>query len=181
MRLVKFFSLFVGLFLLLFVVGCISNPTEQKETKQKEENNFEKEEKNNFEKEENNFAENNNSSLLKNITMTDNKTNYEKINQTIQTTIQDGLYTKNVSYFYHSGKVDMNIQIEVKDDYLVSVSLSPINADPVSENFIKKVNSSLQQLAVGKKITDLSLPKQISGSSLTTAAFKKYVEELIQK
>ncbi|MCX8198206.1 MAG: hypothetical protein N3F07_03375 [Candidatus Micrarchaeota archaeon] len=110
--------------------------------------------------------------------LADNRTGYEKINQTIAKAIEDGIYAKNVSYNYHSGKVDMQITLSIKDEKVADVSLEGINPDKVSAKYIAGVNGAIRELVVGKKLSEISLPKQVAGSSLTTAAFQKYVSEL---
>ncbi len=106
----------------------------------------------------------------------------QQTQETIATLIADGTYTDKVSYNYHSGTEQVEIIVSVKDDIITAATLTGINpTSPISDKYQKGVNAALPGLVVGKRIDQLNLPKQISGSSLTTAAFKKYVEDITAK
>jgi len=111
---------------------------------------------------------------------TDTKSGYDKTQQTIALAVADGTYSKIVTYQYHSGSDDVNVSISVKDDIVTAASVSPAaQLDNVSMKIIGNYNAALPKLVVGKKITELNLPKNVAGSSLTNAAFKHYVDEVI--
>ncbi len=120
--------------------------------------------------------------ITKNDSMvSENKTGVEKVEQAIASVVPDGTYTDNVTYAYHSGKETIEISITVKDDIITEASIHGFNPQPFSAKMISGVNSALPDLVVGKKITELNIPHQVSGSSLTTAAFKNYVDGLVKK
>lgn len=114
----------------------------------------------------------------KSISTADSRNGVEKTQATISSIVPDGVYQKNITYAYHSGNTAVAFKIEVKDDVILSASAKAINADNVSEMIIGKFDKALPQLVVGKKINELNIPKNVAGSSLTTAAFKDYIKEL---
>lgn len=114
-----------------------------------------------------------------NSSMPDNRTAYEKNQTTIANVIADGTYVGDIAYKYHSGDVSATVSLTVKGDVITSASVAGNNADNVSTMIIGKFNKALPDLVVGKKINELSIPKNVAGSSLTTAAFKVYVEGLV--
>jgi len=110
-----------------------------------------------------------------------NKTGYEQTQATITQAIADGAYAKNLSYEIYGNSDTVEIRLGIKNDVIESASLEIISAGDKSKKYIGNFASALPDLVVGKKITELNLPVQVSGSSITTRAFKQYVEELIQK
>lgn len=113
------------------------------------------------------------------LTTAINKTGYEQTNETIALAIADGTYTDNVVYAYHSGNTTVGFTVTVENDVITTASAVPVNADPVSTSIIGNFNSALPELVVGKKISELSIPVNVAGSSLTTAAFKGYIEKIV--
>ena len=112
----------------------------------------------------------------------DKKSQIEKTQDKINIVIADGTYSDKVTYDYHDGGHEtIDIKVSVKDDIVTGASITGNNPDKTSEKFINGVNAALPDLVVGKRIDELNLPSQISGSSLTTAAFKKYVQDIIEK
>jgi len=95
--------------------------------------------------------------------------------------IADGTYKDNVTYQYHSGSELIEIDITVQNDTITDASIIPHNPNPVSARYIAGVNAALPELVIGKKIDQLNIPHQVSGSSLTTAAFKQQIADLIAK
>jgi hypothetical protein len=61
---------------------------------------------------------------------------------------------------------------------LTNVSITGNNPNPISAKIIDKYAVALQTLAVGKKLDQINLPKNVAGSSLTNAAFKQYLADL---
>ena len=111
-----------------------------------------------------------------------NKTGYEQTQDTITLAIADGTYTQEVSYEYHSGTESMEVSLSVENDIITSASIVPKGTPhQYSLKLMNDVNSALPNLVVGKKIDELDLPKNISGASLTTGAFKQYVNRLIEE
>ncbi|VVB57074.1 Uncharacterised protein [uncultured archaeon] len=113
--------------------------------------------------------------------MADNKTGYDKTQMAIASILPDGAYEKNVTYAYHSGEETADIQISVKDDVVTAASVKLVGSpNSVSQRIANNFNDALPGLVVGKKINELNLPHNVAGSSLTTAAFAGYVDELVQ-
>ncbi len=110
----------------------------------------------------------------------DNKTGIEKVQETIALAVADGVYSQNVTYARPGGNEEVNMTIAVEGDVVTAASITGTPSSPISAGFISKVNAALPELVVGKKITALDLPKQIAGSSLTTAAFKQYVADVVE-
>lgn len=99
--------------------------------------------------------------------------------ETAAQVIADGTYTDQVEYHSPGGQDTIEISLTVEKDIVKAVSIKSIKADGTSIRFINGVNDALPDLVIGKKISELNLPKQISGSSLTTTAFKFHVDQLI--
>ncbi len=109
----------------------------------------------------------------------ENKSGYDKTQQAIALAVADGDYASNVTYAYHSGTETVEIKITVKNDTITSASVRGLNSAMMSSRIIGNFNAALPDLVVGKKIDQLSIPRNVAGSSLTTAAFKQYVESLV--
>jgi hypothetical protein len=92
--------------------------------------------------------------------------------------IADGNYEKNVTYPYHSGQETVGIKVSIVNNTLTNVSITGNNPNPISAKIIDKYAVALQTLAVGKKLDQINLPKNVAGSSLTNAAFKQYLADL---
>ena len=75
----------------------------------------------------------------------------------------------------------ISISVTIKDDIVTEASLVGINPNPVSRRYQQAVNDALPDLVIGKRIDEISIPKHISGSSLTTAVLKTYLEGLYQQ
>ncbi len=112
--------------------------------------------------------------------LADNKTGYEKTQEAILAAVPDGTYSENVTYAYHSGNETVDISITVVNGTIMDASVIGIHpSNNVSAMIIGKFNSALPDLVVGKKIDELDIPKNVAGSSLTTASFKQYAEGLV--
>ena len=111
--------------------------------------------------------------------MTENKTGYEKTQAAIASAVADGNYGANVSYYYHSGMETVEIKLSVKGGIITDASVTGLNPVPMSAMIIGNFNAALPGLVVGKKIDQLNLPRNVAGSSLTTAAFQQYVNGLV--
>lgn len=112
---------------------------------------------------------------------TENKTSYDKNQTTIANVLADGTYSQYVSYNYHSGTETVDITLTVKNDVVTSASVTDDNpSNMMSARIINSFNAALPDLVVGKKINELNIPHNVAGSSLTTGAFKSYVDSLLQ-
>ena len=113
------------------------------------------------------------------VQVAENKTGEQKVQEAIKQAVADGTYQNNVSYASPGGLDTVGITLSVKGDVVTTVSLAPVETDPFSKGIIDSMAAALPGLVVGKKITELNLPHNIAGSSLTTAAFKQYVDKVI--
>ena len=111
----------------------------------------------------------------------ENKSGSDKINETIKSAVADGTYSDNVTYTRPNGNEIVEFSVTVKDGVVTNASVKAQNPVPFSVKFIEGFNSELPTLVVGKKIDSLDIPKQVGGSSLTTAAFKGYVQSIVDK
>lgn len=123
----------------------------------------------------------NNEQLDEEIKVKDTKTVAEITDEKIMQLIANGVYEDDATYEYHSGTETITIRINAQDDIITELSIIGNNPSKVSEKYINGVNDALQTLSVGKSISEVaSLPDQISGSSLTVAAFKEHTAKLIE-
>ncbi len=159
--------------LMVFVAfsGCIGGAVENKPTPTQMEDNAEQ-------------PKPQPNSTIANTTWTNttgNKTGEEVVKEAVAQAIADGTYSDEVEYAYHSGNEEVTITLRVEKDVVKEASVVPSggSSSPVSIRIIGKFNDALPDLVVGKKITELNIPKNVAGSSLTTAAFKSYVERMI--
>jgi hypothetical protein len=113
----------------------------------------------------------------------DPKTGEEKIKEAIDKAIADGEYSKAVKYTYPKDEVkgteNLQVSISVENEIITKASIKGESTNDITKSYVKKVNDELPNLAIGKKITEIKIPKQIAGSSLTTAAFEKAINEIV--
>ncbi|MEM4261972.1 MAG: hypothetical protein QXI10_03340 [Candidatus Diapherotrites archaeon] len=109
----------------------------------------------------------------------------EQVKEQVKT-IADGIYDLKATYAYPKGEEkkgtnNIGIIIELENEVVKKAEIIPVNEpDQISKNFITSVNKALPELMVGKKITELNLPDQISGSSLTAGALKASIEGFVE-
>ncbi len=116
----------------------------------------------------------------KNVSMdATNKSEIQKTQQAIAQVIADGTYDDTVAYFTHVGQETVEIKVTTQGDVVTDASVTAVNADGMSQRYIGAFNSALPNLVVGKKISDISIPHTVSGSSLTSAAFAQHLQDLI--
>lgn len=113
-----------------------------------------------------------------NSMMADTKTAYEKNQVAIAKAIADGTYTGNETYAYHSGNETVTFSVTVEGGIVKNATVTPHNPNMMSARIIGNFGRALPDLVAGKRIDQLSIPKNVAGNSLTTAAFKQYIEGL---
>jgi|GEM_PF-5050988 len=106
------------------------------------------------------------------------KSGYEETETSLSNAIKDGFYTSLVNYDSPGGLDTMNVSVSIKDGKVATLTLDVVKAGDISTNYIKNMNTAIPPLVVGKSLDQISLPKQISGSSLTSVAVAKYFEGL---
>jgi len=90
-----------------------------------------------------------------------------------------GIFDANETYAYHAGTNTINIDVGINQGIISNISVVAVNqVDPISAHYIEAVNAALPSLVVGKPLSKVSLPKQISGSSLTTTTVNSYLQSL---
>lgn len=112
-------------------------------------------------------------------TKTRTKTGDEQIKETIELVVANGMHEKEVTYSRPNGTETIDIEITTQDDIVTAVSLKGEAANSISAQKMHDVNEALPNLVVGKKITEIKLEKNIAGSSLTSGAFRQYLDELV--
>lgn len=118
--------------------------------------------------------------VLDDVVLAESKSEVQKTQDTINQVIADGTYEDQVTYRHHEGSETIDISVTVKDDVITAASIQAVGkTHPVSAKYIKSVDGALADLVVGKNIAQLDIPRKVSGSSLTTAAFKGYIDSLI--
>ncbi len=118
-----------------------------------------------------------------NNSLADNKTGYEKNQTIISLLIADGTYTNDVQYQNPRGMNDVIMSVTVKNDTITTASVTDGSGgmmDMMTARYVSNFNAALPGLVVGKKINELSIPRNVAGSSLTTAAFAQYVDWLVK-
>ena len=116
------------------------------------------------------------------ITTADNKTAYDKTQQTIANALADGNYSEQVQYTRPGGVEIVDFTVTVENNTVTEVSVKPSdNPNNISAKIIGSFATALPDLVIGKKITDIHLPRNVAGSSLTSAAFQQYVDSLVRQ
>jgi len=114
-----------------------------------------------------------------NVIAADNKSELIKTQNQMAQLIADGTYDNQVSYTTHSGIQTVEIKVTTQNDVVTDASVTSVHADSTSQKYIGAFNSALPKLVIGKKISDIKIPHTVSGSSLTSAAFKKNLADLV--
>jgi hypothetical protein len=105
----------------------------------------------------------------------------ETIDDTLTQIIMDGSYVDEQQYMTPGGEEDIRVTVTVENDIITDVEL--IGFGELHQNsarYIKAVAAELPSLIIGKPIDNMELPTNIAGSSLTVAAFKESVQDIIE-
>lgn len=100
-----------------------------------------------------------------------------KEEQKLAQIMEDGTYVEDVSYDSPAGVEQFKFTLTVENDVVEAANIEIIKGSSTARNFVSKIDKELQTLMVGKSIDEISLPKRISGSSLTSAAVAKQFEQ----
>lgn len=90
----------------------------------------------------------------------------------------DGAYT--AIGFYAKGKNSIDVSIELVDDAIAAVQVTPMATVKMSLGLQKKFAIAIADEVVGKSIDEIHLDK-LAGSSLTTQGFNDAVEQVKQQ
>ena len=110
----------------------------------------------------------------------DNKTGYQKTQDTIAAAVADGTYPVQTTYYSPGGSEIIDFSVTVQGDVITAASGTPVQADRMAMRYMGNFNSILPSLVVGQKIDQLQIPRNVAGASLTTSAFAQYVSTLVQ-
>ncbi len=162
------FDMFKGvvalmLCLALFVVGCTPDQTAGTQTQDTQ-----------TQQDQTPTAETQGAQVIANTT----RSEQEQTDDRIAEAILNGVYTEERSYAYHSGVERIIVSVTFENDVIVDASIEGIDSHPTSARYITGVNNELASLVVGKTLAEVDIPTRVSGSSLTTAAFKEYLDEI---
>ncbi len=112
----------------------------------------------------------------------DTKTPTEKTDDQAMQLMADGTYTDEVTYKRPEGSETIEIKLTVEKDVIKDIAITAISKPhQISAKMINAVNTNLPSLVVGKKISEISLPKNIGGSSLTSGAVRQYLSTVADK
>ena len=98
---------------------------------------------------------------------------------TLNQLIQDGAYIEDVTYQTPAGSETLEVMFQIKDDIIEKIEFNlKGEAHKISLEKTTASEEALKSLLIGKNLNDVELPTAIAGSSLTTTAFKKHVQDL---
>ena len=93
--------------------------------------------------------------------------------------VPNGIHEAQEQYAFHAGVNTIDIKVGTKDAVVQNISVAAVgNVDRTSAYYIQAVDAALPDLVVGKRIDQINLPRQVSGSSLTTASVNDYLHSL---
>jgi len=107
-----------------------------------------------------------------------NKSDLQISQEKLLNIISDGLYNESIDYESPGGFDKVNLNLEIKENKVISVNLESVKVSEISKNFIDNFNREIQKEIIGKSLSDIKMPSVISGASLTTKAFNSKIEEL---
>ncbi len=90
---------------------------------------------------------------------------------------QDGTYTANGEYAYHSGKESIGVTVTLKNGKIEDVKVEEKAVSPISKKMQADFAANYKVLVVGKNIDEVKLGK-VSGSSLTPIGFNTALEDI---
>jgi uncharacterized protein with FMN-binding domain len=90
---------------------------------------------------------------------------------------KDGTYTETGEYA--KGKNSIIIALDLKDDTITTVAVTPMATNKTSLGLQKRFAVAIAEEVVGRSINDVHLDK-LAGSSLTTQGFNDAIEKIKQ-
>lgn len=91
------------------------------------------------------------------------------------TVYKDGTYNQSGSYQSPAGAESVSVSMTVKGDVVTGVTVTPAAQNEVSKQFQGLFAAGINQLVVGKKLSEIGAFGQVNGSSLTPAGFNSAV------
>ncbi|MDB5255062.1 MAG: FMN-binding protein [Candidatus Nomurabacteria bacterium] len=92
-------------------------------------------------------------------------------------TYKDGTYTATGSYRSPGGPDEIGVTVQLRNDIVTSVSITPMPHDPTSVEYQAKFASGYKAYVVGKDIDSVKLGA-VSGSSLTGIGFNDAIAKI---
>ncbi len=106
----------------------------------------------------------------------------EKVQDSFVSMVVDGDYVQNLTYKVPNGEARISVEVLIEKGVVKKFTLSPLNGNhEISNNYIANAQEKLLTLIIGKRVEDITIPKNVGGSSLTTGAVKRYFESLLSK
>ena len=110
-----------------------------------------------------------------------NKTGNSSLSDLATVKVPNGVHEAQKQYAFHAGVNTVDISVGTQNDVIENISVNAVgNVDPMSARIIENFASALPDLVVGKKIEDVNLPRNVAGSSLTTATVNDYLHSLYE-
>ena len=106
----------------------------------------------------------------------------QKAQESIEQLLVDGLYETQVQYESPAGVENLRIEFEIIEGVVQTLDFELIGEElnQVSQNKVQASEDGIKELLLGKQIEAVEIPDSVSGSSLTTGAFKNAVDSLIK-
>lgn len=101
----------------------------------------------------------------------------EQVANTPQYMYKNGTYTNLGDYFSPGGNEQIEVQVTLKDDVIVSAEVKSLATRPISVKVQGIFIENFKPLVIGKNINDVVLDK-VSGSSLTPKGWNDAIEKI---
>ncbi len=110
------------------------------------------------------------------------KTQEEKTTQQIEQLIADGKYEEITTYTVPGGEEELKITLEIENGKITYLDFELLGEPKdISLNKYQASEQGLKDMLIGKDVNSVEIPDVVSGSSLTTGAFKQKFAEMIEK
>lgn len=110
------------------------------------------------------------------------KTQEEKTEEQLANLIADGSYEELTTYSIPGGEEELKILLEVEDNKITKLDFELLGEPKeISINKYQDSEEGLRELLIGKDLNEIEIPNSVSGSSLTTQAFRAKLNEMIEK
>ncbi len=102
----------------------------------------------------------------------------EEVPEALRRTYSDGSFTVESEYMSPGGKNKMAVTLVLAGDNVQSMSISAIQADNTSRNYIRLFKTGAENDIVGLDLDEIDLPTRVNGSSLTGIGFARALEAI---
>jgi uncharacterized protein with FMN-binding domain len=97
--------------------------------------------------------------------------------KTTAVVFKDGTYRALGDYASPGGSESIDVTLTLKENLITSVVVTPKAENPASKNWQTRFISGVENVVVGKKISEINL-NEVSGSSLTPIGFMNALEKI---